>query len=145
MKTNAIANVVLASCAILLAGCGPNNAAALRHKGPTRQFEFQVEKNYLVVYRRLLEQARACLQDNLITAQIVAQGDLFPETKSGTVTVAMHAAYGIDTYEVFDVAAVDEDTSKVTAHYWLGNVDHAGRRLKAWVIDNATSCDAQSR
>lgn len=126
-------------------GCAPSTAAGVRKMGAERQFKFIVSENYQPVYRKILDQARKCYQTGLITAQMVVQGDLFHDTKSGTVTVALHGGLGVDTYQVIDISAIDDKKTKVIGHYSLGPVDKYGQALKEWVLENSKKCGPKSR
>jgi hypothetical protein len=123
-----------------MAGCAPTTAVGVREMGPERRYEFVAPENYQPVYRKILEQARKCHQTGLITAQMVVQGDLYHDTKSGTITVALHGGLGVDTYQVIDVAAIDEQQTRVVGHYSLGPVEKIGDTLKEWVLENSKEC-----
>lgn len=109
--------------------------------GPSRMVEFVAPENYQPVYRKALDQARKCWQTGMITAQMVVQGDLYHDIKSGTITVALHAGYGVDTYQVIDISAIDEHSTKVVGHYSIGPVNQYADILKQWVLENSTECD----
>ena len=126
-------------------GCAPSTAAGVRSMGPERQFVFIAPENYQPVYRKVLDQARKCFQMGLITAQQVVQGDLYHDTRSGTITVALHGGLGVDTYQVIDVSAIDDNQTRVIGHYSLGPVDKYGQILKEWVLENSTECGLKSR
>src|SRR3990172_2414470 len=128
-----------------LYGCAPSTAAGVRAMGPERQFVFIAPENYQPVYRKVLDQARKCFQMGLITAQQVVQGDLYHDTRSGTITVALHGALGVDTYQVIDVSAIDDNKTRVIGHYSIGPVDKYGQILKEWVLENSTECGLKSR
>lgn len=113
--------------------------------GPERQLTFVAPENYQPVYRKVLEQARKCYQQGLITAQMVVQGDLFHDTKSGTITVALHGGLGVDTYQVIDVSAIDEKQTKVIGHYALGPVAQYGQTLKEWVLEKSEECSPKGK
>ena len=108
--------------------------------GPDRQYTFEVSENYQPVYRKVLAQTRKCYQTGMITAQMVIQGDLFHDIKSGVITVALHGGLGVDTYQVIDITAINEKLTKVVAHYSIGPVEKYGGILKTWVLDNSTDC-----
>lgn len=110
--------------------------------GSTRQVSFSAPENYQPVYRKVLEQARKCWQTGAITAQMVVQGDMYHDTRSGTITVALHGGFGVDTYQVIDISAIDEQNTKIVGHYSLGPVDQYGRILKQWVLDHSRECHA---
>lgn len=113
--------------------------------GPTRQVSFSVPENYQPVYRKVLSQARKCWQTGMITAQMVVQGDLFHDTQSGTITIALHGGFGVDTYQVIDISAIDERNTKIVGHYSLGPVDQYGRILKEWVLENSSECEPKKQ
>lgn len=131
--------------AIILSGCAPSTAMGVRKMGQERQYVFVAPENYQPVYRKILEQERKCYQTGLITAQMIVQGDLFQDTKSGTVTVALHGALGVDTYQVIDISAIDEKQTKIVGYYSLGPVAKYGQALKEWVLEDSTECAPKSR
>ena len=108
--------------------------------GPERRYVFTAPENYQPVYRKILNQARKCHQGGMITAQMVVQGDIYHDTKSGTVTAALHGGFGIDTYQVIDVEAIDDENTRVTGYFSLGSVDRYGYAVKAWVLEDSTEC-----
>jgi len=142
---------VLWTCAIaglltvLLSGCAPSTAAGVREMGPERSYVFVAPENYQPVYRKILEQARKCYQTGMITAQMVVQGDLYHDTKSGTVTVALHGGLGVDTYQVIDVSAIDERQTRVIGHYSLGPVEKYGQALREWVLEDSKECGPKEK
>lgn len=126
--------------ATMLNGCAPSTAMGVRQMEQERQYVFVAPENYQPVYRKIIDQARKCYQTGMITAQMVVQGDLYHDTKSGTVTVALHGGLGVDTYQVIDVSAIDEKQTKVIGHYSLGPVAKYGQALKEWVLEDSTEC-----
>lgn len=139
------AALAAASLLVSLSGCAPTTAAGVREMGAERQFVFTAHENYQSAYRKILEQARKCYQTGLITAQMVVQGDLFHDTKSGSVTVALHGGLGVDTYQVIDVFAIDDVQTKVSAHYSVGSVEQQSQLLKQWVLENSKECALRKR
>lgn len=125
----------------LLASCAPSTAAGVRALGESRQFTFTAPENYQAVYRKVLEQSRKCWQGGLITAQMVVDGDLYTDTKSGTVTVALHGGLGVDVYQVIDVSLVSENESEIKAYYPRGRVARYGEILKQWVLSDLKECN----
>lgn len=129
----------------LLSGCAPSTAGGVREMGATRQYTFLASENYQPVYRKVLDQARKCNQTGMITAQLVVQGDLYHDTKSAIITVALHGGLGVDTYQVIDINAIDEKQTKIVGHYSLGPVEKYGQILKEWVLENSNECGLKSR
>lgn len=125
---------------VTFSGCAPSTAGGVREMGAERKFEFTATENYQPVYRKILEQARKCHQTGLVTAQMVVTGDLYHDTKSGTITVALHGGFGVDTYQVIDVKALDEHQTKVIGYYSVGSVEKYGKLLKGWVLEDSKDC-----
>lgn len=123
-----------------LSGCAPSTAGGVREMGPERQFTFVAPEGYQLVYRKILDQERKCWQATAIGGQMVVQGDLFSDTKSGTITLALHGAFGVDTYQVIDVSALSEQQTKVVGFYAAGPVNKYGLALKEWVLENSKEC-----
>ena len=130
-------STILGLLTLTLSGCAPSTAVGVREMGPDRRYVFVAPENYQSVYRKVLAQARKCYQTGMITAQMVVQGDLYHDTKHGTVTVALHGGLGVDTYQVIDVSAVDERQTRVVGHYSLGPVEKYGQALREWVLEDS--------
>ena len=137
--------LVLLSAGINLSGCAPSTAMGVRQMGPERQYAFTAQENYQPVYRKVLDQTRKCHQYGMITAQMMVQGDIFHDTKSGTVTVALHGGLGVDTYQVIDIKAIDDQQTRVIGHYSVGPVEKYGSTLKEWVLENSEECGPKER
>lgn len=140
VKMSPLTSLVIAAVAVSVSGCAPSTATGVREMGPARQYKFEAAENYQPVYRKVLAQARKCYQTGMVTAQMVVQGDLFHDIKSGVVTVALHGGLGVDTYQVIDINAVDENRTQIIAYYSLGPVEKYGGILKAWVLNNSHDC-----
>src|SRR5690606_29081674 len=125
---------------LMLAGCAPATLQGVRDLGPEKAYSFTAPQNYQAVYRKTLDQARKCHQGGMITAQMVVQGDLYHDTKSGTVSVALHGGLGVDTYQVIDVAAIDDKSTSVKAFYSMGSVQKQGALLRKWVLEDYGAC-----
>lgn len=126
---------------VTLTSCAPSTAAGVRALGETRQFTFTAPQNYQAVYRKVLDQSRTCWQGGLITAQMMVNGDLYTDIKSGTITVALSGGLGVDVYQVIDISLVNENESLIKAYFPRGQVANYGKMLKQWVLDNSTSCN----
>ena len=112
--------------------------------GPDRRYSFTVQENYQPVYRKILAQERKCYQTGMITAQMVVQGDLYHDTKSGEITVALHGGAGVNTYQVIDIEAIDDMRTKVVGYYAVGPVEKYGRILKEWVLEDSKECASKN-
>lgn len=138
-------NVALALAGAALAGCAPTTAAGVRALGPERAYVFEAPENYQAVYRKVLERSRTCFQVGALTAQMVVQGDLYHDIRSGTITVALHGGLGIDTYQVIDITAIDAASTKVVGHFALGQIERSGAILKEWVLENSAECGLKAQ
>lgn len=124
----------------VLTGCAATTPQEARNMGPDRQYRFEVEADYQTAYRRIIEVARNCYQANLITASQIVSGDLYPDTKSGTITVGMYGALGPSLYQVIDVRGLDGSRSEVIATFPLGVVEKHGTKVKAWATGTGSEC-----
>lgn len=132
--------ITIASLAVLLTACAAGTPQEAREMGPDRRYTFQVDADYQTVYRRILEAARPCYQTNLLTASMIVDGDLYPDARSGTVTVGMYGALGPSLYQVIDVRGLDGARSEVTAIFPVGPVDKRGEKVRGWAEAVATAC-----
>lgn len=131
---------ILLPAALILAGCAPATMQGVRDLGPDKAYSFTAPQGYQAVYRDILEQVRKCHQGGMITAQMVVQGDLYHDTKSGSISVALHGGFGVDTYQVIDIAAIDDSSTSVTAHYSVGSVERQGELLRKWALEDYRAC-----
>ena len=107
---------IIAVGLMLVAGCAPSSSQGLKNKHCGKDV-FEVHENYQPAYRRILQKTRANYQTGMITAQMMVQGDIYTDTESGNVTVALHGGLGVDTYVTMDIAALSDTSTKVTAYY----------------------------
>lgn len=124
----------------LVAGCAASSPDAARQMGPARQYIFQADVGYQTAYRRILETARKCHQGSVGTAMQMVSGDLYPDTKSGTITIGMYGALGPSIYQVIDVKGLDGAKSEVVATFPMGPVEKLGSKVKAWAASDNAEC-----
>ena len=133
--------MALAISVVSLPGCAPSTAQGVRQEtSPGRATSFVAPEGYQAVYRKVITNARNCYQTGAITAQQVVQGDIYSDIRSGSVTVAMHGGLGVDTYQVYDIAALDDRRTKVTGYFSVGPADQYGRQLWGWVMQGTSEC-----
>jgi len=137
--------VPLLLAALGIAGCAPSTAGGVRELGTDRRYTFEAEQNYQQVYRKVLANARKCYQTGLITAQMVVQGDLYHDTKTGEITVALHGGFGVDTYEVIDIAAIGDSRTKIVGYRSIGPVTVSEQLSRDWVLDDSVECSPKKR
>lgn len=124
----------------LVAGCAASTPDAARQMGPERRYTFQVDVDYQTAYRRILETERKCNQYPLGTAMQMVNGDLYPDTKSGSITVGLYGALGPSIYQVIDVKALDGAKSEVVATFPMGPVEKLGSKVKTWAASDNAEC-----
>lgn len=125
--------------AAMLTACAASTPQQAREMGPERRYTFEVDADYQTVYRRIVDVARSCYQGNLITANMVVNADLYPDTKRGAISVGLH---GIATsiYQVIDVHGIDATHAEVVAIFPMGPVEKQGRKVRAWASGSGTEC-----
>lgn len=126
--------------ASLVAGCAASTPEAARQMGPERSYTFQVDVDYQTAYRRILEAERKCNQYPIGTAMQMVNGDLYPDTKSGTITVGLYGALGPSIYQVIDVRALHGSKSEVIGTFPMGPVEKQGAKIKAWATGGNSEC-----
>lgn len=124
----------------LVTGCAPATFGELRKKPGGGEASFQATQNYASVYRTILTNARKCYQGGAITAQLIVQGDLYPDTKSGEITVALHGGLGVDTYLGIDIKAIDDGNTTVKMYSALSSWSGSMKTIQAWVEGKSTAC-----
>lgn len=141
---DAMARVIMALAVALLAGCAPATVGALRTQSAGKQV-FEVDTNYQAVYRTIIERARSCFQAGMITAQMMVQGDLYTDIRSGTISVALHGGLGVDTYLAIDVSAIGENRARVETYYAMNVHETNARAVEEWVRTGSAECTAKAR
>ena len=122
------------ACLLSLSGCVPSTVGGVREMGPERQFTFVAPENYQPVYRKILDHVRNCYPQSM---QIVVEGDLFNDTKSGTISVRAQGPVSAAMMMVVDLSALDEQQTKVVGYYPLGSTNKRGQILKELVLENS--------
>lgn len=129
--------IALATLA-LLTGCAASTPDEARSMGDDRRVVFTVPDGYQAVYRRMVEIQRRCYQANLITASMIVNADLYPDTRSGQITVGLYGI-AVQIHQVIDIQGLDDGT-RVTAIFPLGNVRKQGERVNGWANGTRTDC-----
>lgn len=135
MKTLAIA-----SLAILLTACAATTPQQLRDTAAENHISFEVAADYQTVYRRVLEVERACYQVGMISATQIVNGDLYPDSRTGTITIGLYGALGPSIYQVVDVRGLDGSRTLVDAALPRKPNDTLVRKLKSWAEGTSTEC-----
>jgi hypothetical protein len=133
-------NTVLALLIPVLTACAASTPQQAREMGPERRYVFQVDADYQTTYRRILDMVRSCQQANFGTASQLVSGDLYPDTRSGVVTVGMYGALGASIYQVIDVRGPDGMRTEVTAIFVYGPVEKMGQKVESWATAASSGC-----
>lgn len=133
-------NIATASLAVLLAACAATTPQQLRAMGAENHISFEVEDDYQTIYRRLLEVERACYQVGMISATQIVNGDLYPDNRSGTITIGLYGALGPSIYQVVDIRGMDGARTLVDAAIPRKPNDILIRKLKSWAEGTSTEC-----
>lgn len=124
--------------AVALTACGPATMQELR-ASPNLKARFEVPTNYQAAYRTVLDNSRRCWQGAITTAQMVVQGDLYTDIRSGHISVALHGGFGVVTYAGIDLKATGDAQTDVQVYAAQSNWD-TSKMVKAWLENGSTSC-----
>jgi hypothetical protein len=125
--------------ALALTGCAPATIEGVR-QAPAGHETLVLEQGYQQAYRTVVTNARRCYQTGMITAQMVVTGDLYSDTQSGQITVALHGAVGVDTYLGVDIKALSDQRSQVDSYVSLSSWKPALGVVKRWLTEGSTEC-----
>ncbi len=125
---------------MILAACTPHTIGGVRDLGPTKSASFEAPENYQSLYKKILGQTQQCSDGWMVTAQMVTEGNLDPDNKTGTVAVSLRGGLGTNYYQVIDIKEISENKSKVTAFYSIGSPDGHSKLLKKWALENYKNC-----
>jgi len=145
MRKHIIAFWFFSIAMMILSGCAPPTANVVRELGSKSQYIFEAEDNYQPVYNKILNQAQKCFEVRKFSTEFVVRGDLYNETKYGTVEVVLYGILAADTYQVIDIYAVDDNNTLIIGYYSLGQTDKYGPVLKEWVLDNSAECVSKKK
>lgn len=76
----------------------------------------------------------------MITAQIIVQNELFPNTKSASINSELHGAFGVDVYQLIEIQAIDDNNSEVSTYYYRGKSELLGSLIQKWAVDDYKEC-----
>lgn len=116
---------------LLLAACAPAAVEDLRSDHAAKR-RVEVHDSYQNVYRTVLSQARRCWQ----STALIVQGDLFTDTKSGTVQVS--GEFGV--YLAVDVAPLDDKRSSVLVYNAFSTWEDHAATVVEWLRDGSREC-----
>lgn len=136
--------ILIFAVLVALVGCTPATQEGVRALSPDRSVVFVANDNYQAVYRRILEQERKCYQVGMATGQLIAQGDIYTDIKSGAISLTSYSGLGVNIIQLIDVSFINENTTKIIARYPVGNIDDHVKILRAWVVDGDTGCGSSS-
>jgi len=125
---------------LLFTACTPHTIGGVRELGPSKSASFEAPENYQRLYKKILEQTQQCSDGWMITAQMVTEGNLDPDNKTGTVAVSLRGGLGTNYYQVIDIKEIGENKSKVTAFYSVGSPEGHSKLLKKWALDDYRKC-----
>ena len=131
---------IIAFIPMLLAACTPHTIGGVRDLGPSKSATFEAPENYQILYKKILEQTKQCSDGWMVTAQMVTEGNLDTENKTGTVAQSLRGGLGTNYYQVIDIKEIDEHKSKITAFYSIGSPEGHSKLLKKWMLDNYKNC-----
>lgn len=126
----------------LLTACAPATMQGVREKH-SGEYSFTANESYQAVYRTVLHQARDCFATGMITAQVIVDGDLYTDIKSGNISVALHGGAGVDTYLVIDIKESTPTSSKVTVYNSLSTWERSARAVEGWILHGSTECKVE--
>jgi hypothetical protein len=123
------------------AGCSSSEKLVRSHpvEEGTLRYEFVVEQDYQVVYRKLLKQGQACVSPGL-TAQMIVEGELFDDIKAADITVVLYGIFSQHPHLKVAIKSTEQDKTKVTVTNTLPRWDSYARAIKTWVVDGSTNC-----
>lgn len=121
--------------ALTLSGCAVTSDEL--RQDPAGTFSFDVDRDYLRVYRALLARTRHCY----INAYGTVFGDIYPEKRAGEIAVTIFTIGGEQrTLLLVDVGAGSENQTKVKVTY----LHSAARRLEpvfeGWASERNFQC-----
>ena len=122
---------------VAVTGCVPATVEGLKEK-PAGRASFEVNRHYQPVYRTILSQARKCYQIGFGYGQLVVNGDLYTDLKTGTVAVT--GGVGVNTFFAVEITALSDEVTRVDTYYAIATWAHAARAVQAWVKDDAPGC-----
>lgn len=138
--------VLLVVASVFFAGCSSSEKLVRDHpvEEGVLKYEFMVDQNYQVVYRKLLKQGKACVSPGL-TAQMIVQGELFNDIKAADITVVLYGIFSQHphiqvTIESIEQDGANQDKTKVTVTNTLPRWNAYTRAIKTWVVDGSTNC-----
>jgi len=135
--------IVTICITLFIVACAPATIEGLR-KNHANSYTFEVNENYQPVYRKILSVARKCYQGGMLTAQMMVQGDLYHDIKSGNVTIALHGGLGVDTHITIDVSALKKEKTKIVVFNAISTWNSAAQAVREWAEESSTECSPRN-
>lgn len=132
--------IYVALIPIFTSACAPSTAGGVRALGPSKSVNFEAKGNYQDIYKNVLQLSKECNDVWLGTANVVSEGEVQPETKTGTISVSLRGALGKSYSHVIDIKEIDNEKSLVNAFYSIGSAANQSKILKKWILEDYKKC-----
>ena len=103
--------------------------------------EYIVEENYQQLYRRALNISKQCYETGMITASMVADGNLYTDIKEGEVYIYLLGGLGRSVYHGATFKAIDDKQTKMTIFSNYGGSWYS--RLKKQYTGECQTCSCE--
>lgn len=117
MKVYSIVVGVLSG--FILSGCMASSAKEMTLDTKVKKKQVIVAQNYQELYKRALEKSRECHEGGLLTAAIIADGQIYPDLKEAEISIYLMGGLGRQMQHTAKFKAIDNNTTDLMLYSYF--------------------------
>lgn len=106
--------------AFLIAGCTAKSFNGMIHDKKVDKKTFVVQENYQELYYRSIGIANECYATGMLTAAIVANGQIYSDLKKAEMSIYLMGGLGKQMHHGATFHAIDNDSTRMTIYSYGG-------------------------
>lgn len=108
---------------ITLSGCMASTYNEMITKPDIIKKAYIVEQNYQILYKNALDMSDKCYATGMLTAAIIADGQLFTESKSARISIYLMGGLGKQMHHGAEIKAINTNRSELTLYTEFNNLE----------------------
>ena len=101
---------------VIFSGCAASSFGEMVKNPSTKKTTYIVKENYQRLYRHSLDTAQACYASGMLTAAIIADGQIFSVDKEARISIYIMGGLGKMMESATTFKAIDENTTSMTIY-----------------------------
>jgi len=118
---SSLINVILMlSSGLILSGCTASSFNEMTKDSGYSKQEYTVNENYQSLYKRALSKARECHEQGMITAAMIAEGQIYSDLQKAELSIYLSGGLGKSFYHGAEFIAINNDSTTLIIYTKFG-------------------------